>query len=236
MFRYIVAGFVFMCVFNIAAHAGEPSEPKAWKEPAGIGFGALIGGLVGGPPGAILGAAGGAWLGDRADRKDGEIAELEDRLAARNEEFGRLQAEFAALRKEQAGNLQRAALERRRSALDELTAGVSLDVFFRTGSAEPEPEFRARVKRLAAFLRDFPEIRLDIEGHADRRGTGKYNQRLSERRAAAVRALLAEAGLPAERMRIHAYGERQATAAEGDSEGYPWDRRVSISLSLDREA
>jgi outer membrane protein OmpA-like peptidoglycan-associated protein len=233
MFRHFVAGIVFLSL-GAAAHADEPQK-TSWKDPAGIGLGALIGGLVGGPPGAVIGAAGVAFMGDRANRKDGEIADLEHRLAAREEEFGRLEAEFAARRNE-TGDLQRAALERRRSALDRLASGVSVDVYFRTGSAEPEPEFRARLQQLAAFLKDFPEIRLDIEGHADRRGSDRYNQRLSERRAAAVRAMLTGAGLPAERMRIRAWGERQATAAEGDSEGYPWDRRVSISLSLDREA
>ena len=235
MFKYVAAGLVILCVFNIAAHAEAPAAQKSYKEPAGLGLGAILGGLIGGPPGAILGAAGGAWLGDRAGRKDEQILDLQARLEARDAEFAGLRRQFAELETQRAGELQRAALERRRSALDELTGGVSLSVYFRTASAEPEPEFRPQVRRLAEFLSAFPEVRLELEGHADRRGSEAFNRRLSERRAAAVRALLLEAGLPAERVRMRAWGESQASAAEGDSEGYPYDRRVSIALSLDEE-
>ncbi len=85
------------------------------------------------------------------------------------------------------------------------------------------------------MIRQFPEISVQLEGHADRRGTNTHNMKLSQKRIKEVQSEMVNAGLPEQRIQVHAYGETQAIATNGDSEGYIFDRRVTIHLTLDTE-
>jgi len=61
---------------------------------------------------------------------------------------------------------------------------------------------------VVAKLRDFGEIRyINVNGHADRLGSAQYNQKLSERRAAAVRAYLVSKGADAAHVETFGYGK-----------------------------
>jgi outer membrane protein OmpA-like peptidoglycan-associated protein len=236
--KKIIVGISCLGLIHAAAIAG-PDSAKAGsrrQEVAGLGLGAVIGGLIAGPPGAIIGAAGGAWYGDRQTRKAMHTAALETRLIEKQAELAQLQAEFAELESSHGRELQRVKLDQRASALEQLSNGVSFTVLFRTNSAALNPEFTQRVERLAQYLRAFPEIQLHLEAHADPRGATGYNLRLSEQRAEAVMQALVQAGLAAERVHMHAYGETMARSAAGDAEGQAFDRRVTLQLSLDTES
>ncbi len=68
-------------------------------------------------------------------------------------------------------------------------------------------------EQVAAVLKEHPEVkRLVITGHTDRIGTVEYNQRLSERRAAAGKAYLEQQGIP---------GDLIVTVGKGKSEPDP---------------
>ncbi len=82
--------------------------------------------------------------------------------------------------------------------------------------------------RVASVLRANPAITITIEGHADERGSEDYNRKLSQRRADAVRAYLAAAGVDAGRMKTVAYGKSRPEVRTGDVEGYALNRRVVI--------
>jgi outer membrane protein OmpA-like peptidoglycan-associated protein len=58
---------------------------------------------------------------------------------------------------------------------------------------------------------------------------------LSKKRIKGVQSEMVNAGLPEQRIQAHAYGEIHSKATEGDSEGYIFDRRVMIHLTLDTE-
>jgi len=63
--------------------------------------------------------------------------------------------------------------------------------------------------KIVAGMKDHPEVEmLLVTGHTDRIGAAKYNQKLSERRAAAVKAYLVKQGVAAER--IHAVGKGES--------------------------
>ena len=233
MFKYLAVGIACMCLFNFAAHAAATGDPSP-KEPGGMVLGAILGGLIGGPPGAIIGAAGGGWLGSRAGASDNRIADLEQRLAGREAEFALLQDQFDDLQAYRGAEAHMVALEHRR-ALDQLANGVSLTVHFRTASDELDETVSARIGELGRFLADFPEIRVLLDAHADSRGKAAYNRELSQRRANAVRARLAAAGIDPVRIADHAWGESRARALPTDAEGLMFDRRVTIQLSLDAE-
>ena len=75
-----------------------------------------------------------------------------------------------------------------------------------------------------------------LDGHADPRGTDKYNMALSQRRVSAVRDALVKAGIPAERIATVASGEKKPTCNEKTEDCYQADRRVEIFVGTDRGA
>jgi outer membrane protein OmpA-like peptidoglycan-associated protein len=81
---------------------------------------------------------------------------------------------------------------------------------------------------IIANLAYYPEVQMEIQGHADEMGTLQYNQRLSERRANAVMEYLVNGGIAASRLTARGYGEtRPATSNETD-EGRALNRRVEF--------
>lgn len=236
MVKYLIVGISLLCMFNIAAYAGPaPEKNTRHKEEIGLGLGAIIGGLIAGPPGAIIGAAGGAWFGDREQKEDTRLTELEKRLLEKQAELASLQDEFADMESRQAMEIRKVKQGDRQSVLDELSRGVSLVVYFRTNSSGIDSGVQPRIKRLAEYLQDFPEIQLHLDAHADRRGTEEYNRTLSRQRAKSVESALVNAGLNPGRIHSYAHGETRAKGRESDPEGYIFDRRVDLHLSLDSE-
>jgi len=205
------------------------------QEEAGLGIGAIIGGLVAGPPGAIIGAAGGAWLGNREKQEDSKLSELEQGLIDKQSELAYLQKKLQQLQNSFGEQLHKVKVEKRLGVLEDLSRGVSLTIYFRTNSAEVDAEIMPRIKKLAHFIKEFPEIQLQLEAHADRRGHSSYNKMLSKQRAMVISQELIRAGVDAARIHTHAYGESEARSAIGDVEGYVFDRRVNIHLTLNTE-
>lgn len=236
MIKYIFISLSFLCLLNITVHADPVSTSQSkHKDEIGFGIGALIGGLIAGPPGAVIGAAGGAWYANKGDKKDVRISGLEKRLSEEQTESASLQKQLSKLQSQDIQTLQKVKLDSRSSALEALSRGVSLTVYFRTNSADIDTEIIARLERLADYLQHFPKIQLYLEAHADRRGNTLYNKQLSQQRAHTVERILIGAGLNRHRIHPYAHGESQALAAEGDQEGYVFDRRVSIQLTLNSE-
>lgn len=237
--KHTVLVLASLMMFNTSAYAetsgGVPAD-EGHRDEIGLGAGAVIGGLIGGPPGAIIGAAGGAWFGNRQDREAVEKENLEADLHKKRTEVAYLNNQLAELRSEFGRELKKVKLEDRRSALEQLSEGVSLTVYFRTGSADIDEDMHSRIRRLAGFLNNYPEVQLHLEGHADRRGSAEYNRELSRKRAQSVREVLADTGIDPARIHSHAYGESAAERPEEDREGMIFDRRVNIVLNLDAQA
>ena len=69
-----------------------------------------------------------------------------------------------------------------------------------------------------------------LEGHTDSIGSAKYNQGLSERRAAAVAKVLMENGVAANRISTVGYGKTQPIAENATKEGRAKNRRVDAKF------
>ena len=108
---------------------------------------------------------------------------------------------------------------------------MSQQIHFSTNSAHLSNAARALLREKAAILARNPALTLTLTGHADARGAADYNQRLSERRAAAVQRFLVELGIEAERLTSQGRGE-EAPAIEGSGESvWQRNRRVEFEIS-----
>lgn len=89
------------------------------------------------------------------------------------------------------------------------------EIEFETGSAALKGGETSEVlDRLAAALRRYPTLLVRIEGHTDSRGSDKFNQRLSEDRAAAIKTALVERKVAEERLTSAGFGEDQPERPE----------------------
>jgi OOP family OmpA-OmpF porin len=79
-----------------------------------------------------------------------------------------------------------------------------------------------------ATLNTWGNIKVEVAGHADSRGSDAYNQTLSLRRAESVRSYLVGKGIAAERLNTVGYGEREPIADNGTPEGRFKNRRVEL--------
>lgn len=102
---------------------------------------------------------------------------------------------------------------------------------FETNKAAIKPESFGLVDEITAAVRDTPQIKkLSIEGHTDDVGGDKYNQKLSEQRAASVRAYLVEKGIDAARLVSKGWGETKPIGDNTTEEGREQNRRVEFII------
>ncbi|NKC32495.1 OmpA family protein [Falsiroseomonas selenitidurans] len=103
-------------------------------------------------------------------------------------------------------------------------------VFFDFDRADLTDRARQIIAEAATNSQRAGTTRIEVSGHADRSGTPQYNQRLSERRAAAVAAELERRGVPRAAMAIQAFGESRPLVPTADGVREPQNRRVEIVL------
>jgi len=86
----------------------------------------------------------------------------------------------------------------------------------------------ATLREAANTLKENPAVRVVVEGHTDSMGTEAYNQRLSRRRAEAVKDYLIKLGVAADRLTVRGMGESQPVASNDTEEGRAENRRVEL--------
>ena len=108
---------------------------------------------------------------------------------------------------------------------------VELDVKFDFDKAQVKPESYGDIKNLADFLTQYPQTTTVVEGHTDSVGSDAYNQKLSERRAYAVRVVLVnQYGVGADRVNAVGYGETRPVADNTTADGRAVNRRVEAEV------
>lgn len=83
---------------------------------------------------------------------------------------------------------------------------------------------------VVAILAKYPDMKVEVAGHTDSKGTDEYNQRLSDRRAAAVKEFFVSKGRPAEQMTVRGYGESEPRDTNDTEEGRERNRRVELRI------
>lgn len=103
------------------------------------------------------------------------------------------------------------------------------NVYFETGSANLLPESEATLNEVGAVLEKFVDLKLEVQGHTDTRGSAAFNQKLSQSRAESVRRYLtAHFKLNDANVVAHGYGESLPETRERNDEERLRNRRVEI--------
>ncbi len=85
-------------------------------------------------------------------------------------------------------------------------------IYFQEDQSTLTPEAEETLRKQAAWLQQYPNVMVQIEGHADERGTREYNISLSARRATATREFIIAQGVGEGRIASIAYGKERPVA------------------------
>jgi len=203
-----LAGFLLLS-------AGCATNPDGTTEYKRTAIGALAGAAVGAGGGALIAGRGhrgtGALIGGVVGAAGGgAVGNYMDRQAA-----------------EMKRNLPEAAVAREG---DKLYVALPSGILFDVDKTEIRPAARESIAKAAEVLVRYPDTYITVEGHTDSTGTTEYNQKLSERRADAVRDMLIKGGVPASRISIMGYGESDPVADNSTPEGRQSNRRVQLEI------
>lgn len=109
---------------------------------------------------------------------------------------------------------------------DDFKVNVGDRVFFMMDQTTLTAEATDTLAKQAAWLKQYPDVQVQIEGHADERGTREYNISLSARRAVATRNFLISQGISAARIATIAYGKERPAALCDAEECWSQNRRA----------
>jgi len=108
---------------------------------------------------------------------------------------------------------------------EDLIVNVGDRVFFEFDSSELTVDAQATLDAQAAWLMQYSDTNITIEGHADERGTREYNLALGDKRAFAVYSYLAQAGIDTNRMEYISWGKERPEVVGSDETAYSQNRR-----------
>ncbi|MDV7186472.1 OmpA family protein [Lutibacter sp. TH_r2] len=109
--------------------------------------------------------------------------------------------------------------------------GVFQTVYFNIGSSAIKSEGVTKLDAVVEIMNKYSEIKTSIaSGYADSTGSTKFNQKLSEKRANAVKEYLISKGVSTDRISTEAFGEANPAAANNTSKGRALNRRVEVKL------
>jgi peptidoglycan-associated lipoprotein len=118
-----------------------------------------------------------------------------------------------------------------RARIDQLLAKIE-DAYFDYDKfslrSDALKTLQADSTELRDILKDYPDYKLTIEGHADERGSAEYNVALGDRRAGAAKDYLVGIGIPPAQLDILSYGKERPVCQEHDEACWQRNRRIHI--------
>lgn len=132
-----------------------------------------------------------------------------------------------------------------RTSLDDLrrgqppatpAAGPLKEVYFDFDRYDIRADARETLKANAGWLKANPAARVEIEGHADDRGTNEYNLALGAKRAQSTKDYLATLGIQAGRLSTISYGEELPVCKEQTEECWQRNRRARFVVITGKPA
>ena len=172
----------------------------------------------------------------QADTAKQEATTAKQEATTAKETAAQAQAEAAAIRKRAEAEVNRlqTALgqiaETRRTALG-LVMNLGGDhLKFEFNKADLQPSDKELLSRIAGILMTSHDYTISVNGHTDDVGSDAYNQKLSERRAQAVRDYLVQAGMPPEILSVEGHGKKLPLVRGTSDAARAKNRRVELGL------
>ena len=139
--------------------------------------------------------------------------------------------ELTAGREEQRTYAQDDVAQRYGEVLDVQPARpFTYTLFFITATTHLTPQSSASVQEVKEKIRSFPAAQVTVIGHTDRVGNDVDNDSLSFKRAASIRDMLIQIGIPREAIEVVGRGEREPLVRTADGVSEEKNRRVEIKL------
>ena len=113
---------------------------------------------------------------------------------------------------------------------EDLVANVGDRVLFDTDRSNIRGDQRPILERQAAWMQQHSSVRVQVEGHADERGTREYNLALGQRRANAARDVLIAGGVAGGRITTISYGKDRPAALGSDEAAWAQNRRAVTAV------
>jgi OOP family OmpA-OmpF porin len=126
--------------------------------------------------------------------------------------------------------MKEAAVQKEAPASKEVSIGLLVE--FDSGKAIVKPKYNDEIKKVAEFMKEYPDTNAVIEGHTDNVGKEAANVKLSQRRADSIKAYLVNKfGIDSSRIKTIGYGPNKPIASNATKEGKQKNRRVNAVFS-----
>jgi len=181
------------------------------------GIGAGAGGAAGAGLGAIIGHNTGMGTGEGAAIGAGLGALIGSVVGNRFDK--------------QAKELEQVAETRRTN--NGIITKLQNDILFDTGSASLRPAAQNSIAQITEIIKKYPEDRITVVGYTDDVGDAAYNQRLSERRAEAVKKEMITDGVPGSTILILGKGESSPVVPNTSNANRQLNRRVELHITAE---
>jgi outer membrane protein OmpA-like peptidoglycan-associated protein len=208
--KVLITGFLLTAIFS----AGCKTMNKSQK-------GAVIGAAAGGATGAVIGkAAGNTALGAIIGATVGGVtgAVIGRQMDKQAEEIKKEIPDAEVVR-----------------VGEGIVIEFKSQVLFGFDQSNLTADARNNLDKLVSILQKYPDTDIEVQGHTDSKGTTRYNEALSERRASAVSYYLAGKGITASRLTIKGFGETMPKYSNDTEQGQTQNRRVEFLISANEK-
>lgn len=163
-----------------------------------------------------------------AERAAKEAREAREAQEAKERELARIKEEEAKLARK--GELEKSLVAKKERGIEGEVFESKLlkDIRFDYDKYDIRREDEEILKENAAFLKKNPNMKIQIEGHCDERGTVEYNLALGERRANSAKRYLVSLGISADRISTISFGKERPLDPGHTEEAWARNRRAHI--------
>jgi outer membrane protein OmpA-like peptidoglycan-associated protein len=105
---------------------------------------------------------------------------------------------------------------------------ITQQIHFEYNKSKIRPESYPVLNAVVEVLEKNPDIKLEVQGHTDNRGSASYNKRLSDQRAGSVKQYLVAHGIAPDRLTSHGYGFERPLVPNDSDQNRALNRRVQF--------
>jgi len=160
-----------------------------------------------------------------------EVAKEEKAAVPAAKEEKMEEAKIERLKELEEAKKREAAIDEEKAWMERRAAKFEAEaIYFDFDKSFIRLEYRPVLQEKAAFLKDYPDMRVRIEGNCDERGTNEYNLALGDRRGSSAKNFLISLGIAADRIETISYGEERPRGLGHNEASWSQNRRDDFVL------